>query len=151
MRKRIVCIVLSLFMLLCVFAGCADDEGAKINTNIAALEGTWEYSEGDLSIVYVFSADGTGECRILGYNLPYTFTADESNLTIVTDYITFYEGRNGMSFDELVASGLVREDLRYITERYTYSISGDTLRITDIAYSQISGSDIATLTLTKAD
>ena len=152
MTRKIVCIILAAVLSLCVLTACGDkaDSGTPVNNNMLALEGTWEYSDESGTISYTFRADGTGTCSLLDYELPFTFTANETSLQIVTDYITLYEGLNGMSFDELVENGYVREDLRYITENYSYTLSDDVLSITDIAYSAaISDSDLATLALTK--
>lgn len=152
MTRKLFCIILAAVLSLSIFTACGSksDSGTPVNDNMLALEGTWEYSDETGTISYTFRADGTGTCSLLDYELPFTFTAGDTSLTIVTDYLALYEGLNGMSFEELVENGYVREDLRYITENYSYALGGDTLSITDIAYSAaISDSDLATLALTK--
>lgn len=151
MAKNTICIILAALLSLGILTACDGDSEIPSDDNILRLAGSWEYSDDSGTIVYTFNEDGTGSCSLLGYTLPLTFTADGSSLVLVTDYISLYEGLNGMRFDELVENGYVHEELRYITENYSYSINGDVLKITDTAYSAaISDSDLATLELTKA-
>ncbi len=150
MAKNTICIILTVLLSLCILTACDNDSEIPVNDNMLNLTGTWEYSDDSGSISYTFNSDGTGSCTVLDYTLPFTFTADDTSLVIVTDYISLYEGLNGMSFDELVENGYVHEELRYITENYAYSVDEDILKITDTAYSAaISDSDLATLELAK--
>ncbi len=159
MTKRLFCIFFAALFALCALVGCGkpdnkendEDTASAVNEYESKLVGVWEYSDESGDIRYTFASDKTGLCNINDYELPFTFTADSTNLTLVTDYISLYEELNDMSFEELVENGYVDEALRYITERYTYTISEDTLSITDIAYSQLNGADMATLELTKAE
>ncbi len=148
MLRRNIFIITALVFAL--FTGCSENLHShpvpKYNT---ALSGTWEYSDTAGKTVYIFNSDGTGIFRTSGYELPFTFTADETSLTVVTDYLSFYEGVNDMTFDELASAGIITADRRYITENYSYSLLNDTLCLTDTAYGNISDSEIASITLTK--
>ncbi len=148
MLRRNIFIILTL--VLALLAGCSENPHSHpVPEYSTALCGTWEYSDNTGETVYFFNSDGTGIRRISGYELPFTFTADETSLTIVTDCLSFYEGVNGMTFDELVNAGVITADRRYITENYRYSLQNDTLCLTDTAYGNISSSDIASIVLTK--
>lgn len=150
MLKKFVCIVISALLALCVFSACDNEKsGAKTNEYMLSLEGTWEYTDENGTLTYTFNTDGTGTCMLREYEMPFTFSANETQIQMITDQKAIYEAIYGMTVEELYENEYLNDVYRYVTENYTYVLEENTLTITDTRYSMISGSDIATIELTK--
>jgi hypothetical protein len=94
------------------------DTSANNNNNTgtadpALLVGTWEYSmDEDFALCYIFNADNTGTFIFVGDEMPMTYETNGNKLACTISYSGSYTK----------------------VDEYTYSISGDTLSLTDLEY-----------------
>ena len=105
--KKFIILVLALCMCAFVLAGCGEKQPQEEETTPvveidSALLGSWMEDYFDSG--YTFNEDFTG--RNLFYDLPYTYTAADGVITL--NY----------------------EDTSYGTDKFRYSIDGDTLTLT---------------------
>ncbi|MGI6072310.1 MAG: DUF5640 domain-containing protein [Lachnospiraceae bacterium] len=101
--KKIIAIVMCLFICVTVLAGCKKEElPEETKVNDPAVVGTW--SEHFFDSGYVFKPDGTGTDTF--WNLTFTYTAYEGTITL------FYD-------DELWGAS-----------QYSYEVAGNILKMT---------------------
>ena len=99
---------MGLLMIACIailaLTGCAENTEKVVSSN--PLVGSWKNEYLGYDFIYTFNADGTGKYDAAGTNMPFTYTTEGNQISIL------YDG-DSASFD---------------TE---YSIDGSTLNVID--------------------
>ncbi|MBR2784039.1 MAG: hypothetical protein IKD93_07605 [Firmicutes bacterium] len=116
--KKSLILVLMLALACLLLAACGAGDGGEADADASAggdgLTGIWVSADFDGAFVYTFNDDGTGNYDAAGTDMPFTYTVDGSQLSVLYDGDTVsFDTEFVIDGDTLTIKDSLGEDVVY--------------------------------------